>query len=60
MTIAPDDTPWVGFAQECPFGLPIGGNPNCSQAAGGPNDGLFGLVGRLVRVHGEADEDDDH
>jgi hypothetical protein len=60
MTIAPDDTPWVAFAQECPFGLPIGGNPNCSQAAGGPNDGLFGLVGRLVRVHGEADEDNDH
>lgn len=56
MSIAPDDTPWVGFVQECPFGLPIGGNPNCSQAAGGPNDGLFGMVGRLVNREGEGHE----
>jgi hypothetical protein len=56
MTMAPDDTPWVGFDQECPFGLPIGGNPNCSQAVGGANDGLFGMVGRLVRI-GSEDED---
>jgi hypothetical protein len=60
MTMAADNTPWVGFFQACPFGLPVAGNPNCDQAAGGPNDGQFGLVGRLVRVHGEADEDNDH
>ncbi len=59
MTMAPDDTPWVGFAQECPFGLPIGGNPNCSQTVGGPNNGLFGMVGRLVRIRGEG-KDIDH
>jgi hypothetical protein len=50
MTMGPDHTPWVGYFQACPFGHPIAGNPNCDQAAGGPNDGLFGLVGRLVRV----------
>jgi hypothetical protein len=50
MAMAPDNTPWVGFVQECPFGLPVGGNPNCGQAAGGANDGLWGLVGRLVRA----------
>lgn len=57
MTMAPDDTPWVGFTQECPFGLPVSGNPNCSQAAGGESDGLFGMVGRLVRRESEGHED---
>jgi hypothetical protein len=52
MTIAPDDTPWIGFVQECPLGMPIADNPNCDQAAGGAHDGLFGLVGRLVREGG--------
>jgi hypothetical protein len=52
MTMAPDDTPWVGFNQECPFGLPVPGNPNCpSTLAGTAPDGSFGMVGRLVRVH---------
>jgi hypothetical protein len=52
MTMAPDDTPWVGFFQECPFGLPVPGNPNCpSTLTGTSSDGLFGMVGRLVRVH---------
>jgi hypothetical protein len=51
MAMAPDDTPWVGFAQECPFGLPIDDNPNCpGDLTGAANDGLIGLVGRLVRV----------
>jgi hypothetical protein len=59
MATAMDGTPWIGFAQECPFGLPVAGNPNCDQAAGEANDGLWGMVGRLVRIHGEADEDND-
>jgi hypothetical protein len=58
-TIAADGTPWVGFVQECPNGLPFAGNPNCNQATGDLNDSLFGLVGRLVRAHGEGDDDDD-
>jgi hypothetical protein len=59
MTMAPDDTAWVGFDQECVLGQSFfAGNPNCSQAAGGLHDGLFGLVGRLVRAHGEGDDDD--
>jgi hypothetical protein len=50
MTLAPTNTPWVGFVQECPFGLPVPGNPNCpSTLTGAPTDGLFGMVGRLVR-----------
>jgi hypothetical protein len=60
MTMAPDDTPWVGFSQECPFGLPIGGNPNCSQAAGGSNDGLWAMVGRLVRIKGNGEGLNEH
>lgn len=53
MTIALDGTPWVGFFQECPFGLSVSGNPNCpSMLTGAPTDGLFGRVGRLVRVPG--------
>jgi hypothetical protein len=53
MAMAPDGTPWVGFVQECPFGQPVPGNPNCpSTLTGGPNDGLFGLVGRLIQPKG--------
>jgi hypothetical protein len=48
--MAPDDTAWVGFAQECPFGHPVSGNPSCPNTLTGTgSDGLFGLVGRLVR-----------
>jgi hypothetical protein len=54
MTMAPDNTPWVGFFQSCPFGQPVPGNPICDRAAGGPYDAAWGLVGRLVRVHREA------
>ena len=54
MTMAPDGTPWVGFGQECPFGLPVPGNPNCpSTLTGAPTDGLFGMVGRLIRLQGK-------
>ena len=61
MTITPDGTPWVGFFQECPNGLPVAGNPNCpANLDGSLNDGLFGMVGRLVRVHGEHDRNYDH
>lgn len=50
ITMASDDTPWVGFAQECPKGLPVLGNPNCpSMLTGSNSDGAFGFVGRLVR-----------
>lgn len=49
-TMSPNDTPWVGFVQECPNGMPIAGNPNCpSNLTGNPTEALFGLVGRLVR-----------
>jgi len=52
-TMTPDNTVWVGFVQECPFGLPVVGNPNCpSTLTGALTDGLFGMVGRLLRVHG--------
>ncbi len=58
--MALDDTAWVGFAQECPFGLPVAGNPNCpSTLTGASTDGLFGMVGRLVRVGMEVDGQDD-
>ena len=47
--MAPDGTVWVGFAQECPFGQPVTGNPNCrSTLRGTVPDGLWGFVGRLV------------
>jgi hypothetical protein len=53
MTMDADGTPWVGFFQECPFGLPVSGNPNCpSTLVGAPTDGLFALVGRLIHVKG--------
>ncbi len=56
MTMSPSGTPWVGFAQECPFGLPVDGNPNCpSWLTGASNDGLIGFVGRLVRAREEED-----
>jgi hypothetical protein len=58
MTMAPDGTPWVGFFQECPYGLPVTGNPNCpATLTGGLNDGLWGLVGRLVQTKGGDAED---
>jgi hypothetical protein len=51
MTMGPDGTPWVGFAQECPRGLPVPGNPICPSTLNGSlPDGLFGMVGRLVRI----------
>jgi hypothetical protein len=60
MTMAPDDTPWVAFDQECVLGQHFfAGNPNCCLAAGGTHEGLFGLAGRLVRPHGEGDHEDD-
>lgn len=49
MTMAPDDTPWVGYPQACPSGEPIPGNPTCANASGGPFDGGWGVLGRLVR-----------
>jgi hypothetical protein len=53
-TMAPDDTPWVGFDQECPFGLPVAGNPNCpSTLSGTAPDGVWGMVGRLVSARPE-------
>jgi hypothetical protein len=59
-TIAQDGTAWVGFFQQCPDGLPVSGNPNCpSTLTGALTDSLFGMVGRLVRVRGEAKDDDD-
>ena len=54
ITMSRDDTPWVGFVQECPNGLPVPGNLNCpSTLIGSNSDGAFGFVGRLVRVHGK-------
>src|SRR5262249_41139477 len=59
-TMSRDGTPWVGFMQECPLGLPVPGNPNCpSTLTGAPTDGLFGMVGRLVRVAREHEDGDD-
>jgi hypothetical protein len=58
MTMAPDNTPWVGFFQSCPFGRPLPGNPICDHAAGGPNDKMWGMAGSLVSPHGEGGDDD--
>ena len=56
LTMTPDNTAWVGFVQECPLGLPVAGNPNCpSTLTGARSDGLFGMVGRLLRVHGASE-----
>jgi len=58
VNMAPDSTPWVGFGQACPLGLPIAGNPNCpATLTGAPTDALWGMVGRLVRTGAAADED---
>jgi hypothetical protein len=58
-TMSRDGTPWVGFTQECPLGLPVPGNPNCPDSlAGDPTDGLFALVGRVVRVERHHHGDD--
>ena len=60
IAMAPDGTAWVGYAQACPFGLPVAGNPNCpSTLTGATNDGLIGLVGRLIRMGGGDEQDDD-
>ena len=57
MTMAADNTPWIAIDQQCPLAKP-NGNPNCSQAQSGEEaDGLFTLVGRLVSVHGEEDDE---
>ncbi len=54
LTTTPDNAPWVGYVQECPFGLPVTGNPNCpSTLTGAATDWKFGFVGRLVRVDRE-------
>jgi hypothetical protein len=54
MDLASDRTPWIGFGQACPNGLPVPDNPNCSDTLrGSPTDALWGLVGRLVRVERE-------
>jgi hypothetical protein len=60
MTMAPNGTPWIGFAQACPFGLPVAANPTCpTTLTGSTNDGLIGLVGRLVRARAREDSDED-
>jgi len=60
MTMAPDDTPWVGFVQACPFGRPVVGNPNCpSTLTGTGPDSLWGFVGRLVSAKEREDEHED-
>jgi len=58
--MAPDDTAWVGFIQQCPRGLPLATNPNCpSTLQGTAPDAAFGMVGRLIPApRGENDEDD--
>jgi hypothetical protein len=54
MDMAPDNTPWIGFGQACPNGLPVSGNANCpSTLTGAPGDALWGLAGRLVRTKRE-------
>jgi len=60
MDMAPDNTPWVGFGQACPRGLPIPGNSSCPRTLTGvPADGSWGLVGRLVQFRGEAEHHED-
>jgi hypothetical protein len=60
VNMAPDGTPWVGFGQACPLGLPVPGNPNCpATLTGAPTDALWGMVGRLVRVQEEGEHHDD-
>jgi len=66
MDMAPDGTPWVGFQQYCPGGLPVPGNPNCPATLnGGPSMLLIGptgkywsLVGRMVGATGDAEDED--
>jgi hypothetical protein len=54
MDMAPGNTPWVGFGQACPLGLPVPSNPRCpSTLTGGPSDASWGVAGRLVHVQGE-------
>jgi hypothetical protein len=49
-TMAPDGTAWFGFVQQCPLGMPVLDNPNCPKTLKGTGpDGLFGMVGRLVK-----------
>jgi hypothetical protein len=50
MDMAPDNTPWIGFGQACPNGLPVPGNPYCpAHLTGALSDESWGMVGRLVR-----------
>jgi hypothetical protein len=56
MDMARDNTPWVGFGQSCPKGLPVPGNSSCpSTLSGAPEDASWALVGRLVQVRDEAE-----
>jgi hypothetical protein len=60
LSMGPDGTPWVGFGQACPLGLPVPGNPNCpATLTGAPTDALWGMVGRLVRVQGGGNAGDE-
>jgi len=65
MDMAPDGTPWIGFQQYCPGGLPVPGNPTCPATLNGgpmgrlgPTGKYWSLVGRLVRAPGEAEDED--
>ena len=59
-SMAPDDTPWVGFIQQCPSGRRPDGNPNCPDTLQGTApDAAFGMVGRLIRAHGDGHDGDD-
>ena len=66
LDMAPDGTPWVGFQQYCPGGLPVPGNPTCPATLNGgpmgrlgPTGKYWSLVGRLVRAPGDAEDDED-
>ena len=51
MDMATNDTPWVGFGQACPHGLPVAGNPHCPSTLTGQNiDATWAMAGSLVRV----------